>query len=164
MWYPIDMKKVYVETTVVSYFAARLSRDLVVAGHQEVTRDLWPRLAETFETYVSALVLQEAGRGDSEQARRRLAAIEPFPILDIDDEARILAEKIIADRAVPEEYAEDAVHIAVAAVNGIDVLVTWNFTHLNNPFTRMMIRQVVENHGYRCPEICSPDELLEVTL
>jgi len=49
----------------------------------------------------------------------------------------------------------------VAAVNGIDVLVTWNFAHLNNPFTRMMVRQIVENAGFRCPELCSPDELLE---
>jgi hypothetical protein len=60
-----------------------------------------------------------------------------------------------------QEYPEDALHIAVAAVNGIDVLVTWNFAHLNNPFTRMMVRHLVENAGYRCPELCSPDELLE---
>jgi len=52
-------------------------------------------------------------------------------------------------------------HIAIAAINGINVLVTWNFTHINNPFKRMMIRQIVENAGYKCPEICSPDELME---
>ncbi|MBT6046059.1 MAG: hypothetical protein HOG49_04470 [Candidatus Scalindua sp.] len=51
-------------------------------------------------------------------------------------------------------------HIAVAAANGIDIIVTWNFKHINNPFTRMMIRQVVENNGYICPELCSPDEFL----
>jgi predicted nucleic acid-binding protein len=82
-------------------------------------------------------------------------------MLDIDEEARVLAETIIAGKAIPEEYPEDALHVAVAAVNGIQVLVTWNFTHLNNPFTRMMVRQVVQNAGYECPEICSPDELLE---
>jgi hypothetical protein len=63
---------------------------------------------------------------------------------------------------IPAEYPEDALHIAVAAVNGMDVVVTWNFAHLNNPFTRTMIRQVIENAGLRCPEICSPDELLEI--
>ena len=82
-------------------------------------------------------------------------------MLDIDEEARALAEDIIAGKAIPDEYPEDALHIAVAAVNGVQVLVTWNFSHLNNPFTRMMIRQVVQNAGYVCPEICSPDELLE---
>jgi hypothetical protein len=50
---------------------------------------------------------------------------------------------------------------AVAAVNGVDVLVTWNFALMNNPFTRIMVRKIVENEGYLCPEICSPEELLE---
>ena len=49
----------------------------------------------------------------------------------------------------------------MAAVNGIDVVVTWNFAHLNNPFTRGKVRQIVGDEGYGCPEICSPEELLE---
>ena len=110
---------------------------------------------------MSALVFQEAGKGDPDQAQIRLAAIKPFSMLDIDDEARSLAEKIVVRRAIPAEYPEDALHIAVAAVNGIEVIITWNFAHLNNPFTRMMIRQIVENEGFSCPEICSPEELLE---
>jgi CheY-like chemotaxis protein len=57
--------------------------------------------------------------------------------------------------------SEDALHVAVAAANGMDVIITWNFAHLNNPFTRMIIRQILENEGYQCPEICSPEELLE---
>ena len=61
-------------------------------------------------------------------------------------------------RAIPASCPEDALHIAT--VNGLDLIVTWNFSHINNPFTRMLIRQVVENSGYECPEICSPDELL----
>jgi len=72
-----------------------------------------------------------------------------------------LAAKIIDGHGIPDEHPEDALHVAVAAVNGMDVLVTWNFAHLNNPFTRMMVRQIVQNEGYQCPELCSPDELLE---
>ena len=155
-------KRVYIETTVVSYFTARPSWDLMIARHQEATRELWPEPAARYETYVSALVFEEAGRGDPDQARMRLAAIERLPMLDIDDEARSLAEKIIAGGGIPAEYPEDALHVAVAAVNGIEVVITWNFAHLNNPFTRMMVRQIVEGLGYECPEICSPEELLEV--
>jgi predicted nucleic acid-binding protein len=155
-------RKLYVETTVVSYFTAKPSRDLMVAGHQEATRELWPRLTSEYETYVSALVYEEASRGDPGQAEMRLAALKPFRMLDIDDEARALAEKILSGKGVPDEYPEDALHVAVAAVNGIDVLVTWNFAHINNPFTRMMIRETVENDSYQCPEICSPEELLEI--
>jgi predicted nucleic acid-binding protein len=155
-------KRVYIETTVVSYFSAKPSRDITVVGHQEVTRELWPELLSKYETYISALVFEEAPKGDSAQANKRLAAIKPFPMLDIDDEVQSLAEKIIAKRAIPAEYPEDALHVAVAAVNGIEVVVTWNFTHLNNPFTRKRVRQIVEGEGYGCPEICSPEELLEV--
>lgn len=154
-------RKLYLETTVVSYFTARPSRDLLVAGHQEVTRELWPSLTTVFDTYVSALVYEEAARGDAEQASRRLAAIKFFRMLDIDEHTRMLAEKIVAGKGIPLEYPEDALHIAVAAINGIAVVVTWNFAHLSNPFTRMMVRQIVENEGYVCPEICSPEELLE---
>jgi predicted nucleic acid-binding protein len=154
-------RKLYIETTVVSYLAARPSRDLLVAGHQEATRELWPSLTTDYDTYVSALVYEEVARGDVEQASRRLAAIEPFRMLDIDEDARILAERIVAGRGVPQEYPEDALHIAIAAVNGIDVVVTWNFAHLSNPFTRMTVRQIVQHEGYVCPEICSPEELLE---
>ena len=155
-------KRVYIETTVVSYLTAKPSRDIMVVGHQEATRELWPELSTKYETYVSALVYEEARRGNPDQARVRLAAIKPFPMLDIDEEARTLAEKIIAKRGIPAEYPEDALHIAVAAVNGIEVVITWNIGHLNNPFTRKMVRQIVEVEGYGCPEICSPEELLEV--
>ena len=155
-------KKVYIETTVVSYFTARPSRDLIMAGHQETTRDLWPDLTAKYESYISAIVYEEVGKGDPDQAKMRLAAIEDLPMLDIDEEARFLAGRIIAARGIPAEYPEDALHIAVAAVNGMDVLVTWNFAHLNNPFTRRAVRKAVESEGYFCPEICSPQELLEV--
>jgi predicted nucleic acid-binding protein len=155
-------RRVYIETTVASYFTARLSRDVMIAGHQKATRELWPKLSSVYETYVSALVYEEAGRGDPNQAKMRLAAVGPFRMLDIDEDVRMLAEKIIAGGGIPAEYPEDALHIAVAAVNGMDVLLTWNFTHMNNPFTRIMVRRIVEDEGYSCPEICSPEELLGI--
>ena len=154
-------KRVYIETTVVSYLVARPSRDLIVAGRQQSTRELWPKLVSEFDTYISALVYQEAARGEAEQADKRLEVIKPFAMLDVHEEAQALAEKIIADKGVPQEHPEDALHVAVATVNGIQILVTWNFAHLNNPFTRSMIRDIVQEAGYACPEICSPDELLE---
>ncbi|MBC8453897.1 type II toxin-antitoxin system VapC family toxin [PVC group bacterium] len=153
--------KLYIETTIVSYYTGRGSRDLIIAARQEETRCLWPKLLSEFETYISALVYEEASVGDANAAQKRLDAIKPFPVLDIDDESQVLAETLLGGNAIPEEYPEDAMHIAIAAINGINVLVTWNFTHINNPFKRMMIRQIVENAGYQCPEICSPDELME---
>lgn len=156
------MKSVYIETTVVSYYVARPSRDVIVAARQESTRELWPKLISEYDCCISLLVREEASRGEAEQASLRLDAIGPFAVLETDQAANALAAKIIEGRGIPEEYPEDALHIAVAAANGMDVLLTWNFAHMNNPFTRMTVRQIVEAAGYRCPEICSPDELLEV--
>ncbi len=129
-------KRVYLETTVVSYFTARPGRDIIIAGHQEATRDLWPLLTSRYEAYISAIVYQEAEKGDPGQARMQLAAIEQLPMVGIDDEAKSLAEKILLGKGIPADYPEDALHIAVAAVNGMDALITWNFAHLNNPFIR----------------------------
>jgi predicted nucleic acid-binding protein len=165
MWVgTLTMKeKLYIETSVVSYLAARPSRDLLIAARQEATAELWSKLLSSgFTGYVSTLVHQEAQQGDPEQARTRMGALSSFVVLDIDHEAQVLAEQILAAKAVPAEYPDDALHMAVAAVNGMDVLVTWNFAHLNNPIARTKIRQIVEGNGYRCPEVCSPDELLEI--
>jgi len=151
--------RIYLETSVVSYFTARPGRDVTVVAHQASTRELWGRLEE-FEAYISELVISEASAGAPEAARLRLAAIEDLDELAIDTEVRELADALVAGGAVPEKCPEDALHLAVAAANGMDVVVTWNFRHLNNPFTRMMARQIIENRALPCPEICSPEELL----
>jgi predicted nucleic acid-binding protein len=158
-------QKLYIETSVVSYLAARRSRELLIAARQEATAELWSKLLSSGSTgYVSTLVHQEAQQGDPEQARKRIDALSALAVLDVEQEAQALAEQILAAKAVPAEYPDDALHVAVAAVNGMDVLITWNFAHLNNPIARGRIRQIVEDSGYRCPEVCSPDELLEMDL
>ena len=86
-------KRIYIKTSVVSYFTVRPSRDIMIAGHQEATRDIWPEFVAKYETHMSALVYDEVGKGDPIQAEMRLTSIEPFPMLDIDDEAISLAEK-----------------------------------------------------------------------
>lgn len=156
-------QKLYIETSVVSYMAARPSRDLLIAARQEATVEFWSKLHSSgFTGYVSTLVHQEVQQGNPEQAQKRTDAISSLVVLDIDKEAQALAEKILTAGAVPAEYPDDALHTAVATVNGMDVLITWNFAHLNNPISRIKIRRIVEDNGYQCPEVCSPEELLEI--
>ena len=152
-------QKIYIETSVISYLVARPSKNIVMAGHQVATQDMWD-IIDNYDIYVSDIVIQEASKGDKKQSSLRLEAINSFKILEIDDESKNLAKALLMGKAIPKECPEDALHIALAAANGIDIIVTWNFKHINNPFTRMMIRQVVENNGYICPELCSPDEFL----
>lgn len=152
--------KVYIETSVVSYLTGRASRDVVIAGHQQATQSFWQLLSKDLLPYISALVAKEASQGDKVVAQRRLEAISPIPVLPLTAESESLAQAIIEAKGVPREYPEDALHIAIAAIGGMDFIVTWNFSHINNPFTKMMIRQAVENAGYECPEIVSPDSFL----
>ena len=72
--------KVYLETTVISYLTAAPSRDIVQAAHQQITREWWERRKD-FDLFVSQAVITEVGRGDSDAAARRLAAVEGIAVL-----------------------------------------------------------------------------------
>lgn len=151
--------KVYIETSVVSYLVARPSKNIVIAAHQSSTLDFWNCLHE-YEVFISDIVIQEVSKGDETQAKLRCQIVDNFQILEIDDEIKEIARKFLTKKAIPEKYPEDALHIAVAAANGMDAIVTWNFKHINNPFVRKRIRELLEEIGWKCPEICSPEEFL----
>ena len=72
-----------------------------------------------------------------------------------------LAERLVSMGPIPHEAAADALHIAIAAVNGVDYLLTWNCKHLANATLRGRIETQVEEAGYACPVICTPEELME---
>jgi len=126
------METVYVETTFLSYLVSRPSRDLLVAAHQQATREWWAERRQTFECYVSQVVLDEVSAGDPEEAKTRLAMIGTLPVLEITEEAEALAAAIIASGAIPPQAVRDAAHIALATVNDMDYLLTWNCRHLAN--------------------------------
>lgn len=151
--------KVYIETSVVSYYSSRPSRDLVTAARQQITREWWEESRSHFETYISALVFEESKGGDPAAAEKRLEAVAGMPVLKTTDEAERLAEKIIKFGQIPAENIEDALHIALATVNGMDFLLTWNFNHINNAIIKRKIIQIAEKNDYECPVICSPEEL-----
>ncbi len=150
---------VYIETSVISYLASRPSRDVVIAGRQAVSQDWWENQSQRFELRISALVEEEASRGDSSAATRRAAIIRNIPSLAISDLAVALAETLVERRAIPKGSEDDALHIAVAATQGTDFLLTWNFKHINNAETKQLIADVVDSCGYICPLLCSPEEL-----
>ena len=154
--------KVYVETTVVSYLAAAPSRDVVIAGHQQVTHDWWDTRGEGFELVASELVLQEVRSGDEQAARKRLEILDSLTLLETAQEALVLARQLVDSLAVPRKAVEDTLHIAIAATNGVEYLLTWNCRHLANATLRSRIEKICYWAGYEPPIICTPEELLEV--
>ncbi|MEK6257123.1 MAG: type II toxin-antitoxin system VapC family toxin [Planctomycetota bacterium] len=152
---------VYVETTVIGHLVGRILKDPVVAGRQTVTRQWWPIAMTKHRLFVSRLVADECGAGDAKAAAERLAVLNSLEFLAASAEVDKLAEQFIAGHAIPETEPRDAAHIALAAVHGIDYLVTWNFKHIANPSTRAAIECICRNAGYAPPIICTPDELAE---
>lgn len=153
--------KVYVETSVVSYLTAWRSRDIVVAGNQETTREWWDRRGD-FDLFISEFVIDEASGGAPDAATRRLDALSGLPLIEIGDEVEIVAGALLARASLPAKARLDALHIAVATLGGMDYLLTWNCAHIANPAFRPKIDAVIRLLGYQPPIICTPLELLEV--
>ena len=157
-----EKKKVYVETTVVSDATALPTNDLSVAGRQITTRTWWATAAMRFSLYSSDVVKREAMRGDPDAARRRIEALSAMPELATTADALRLADTLMRRKAVPREFPDDALHIALSAVCGMDFLVSWNFKHITNAQTIPLIKRVCAEEGFVCPEICTPYQLQEV--
>ncbi|WP_153558783.1 type II toxin-antitoxin system VapC family toxin [Roseimaritima sediminicola] len=155
------MQSVYLETTVIGNIAGRVHPDLAMAARQSVTRRWWDTAAERYELFVSALVVEECNGGDPQAASERFAVIGNLPMLDGGDDAKSLADSLLDGNAVPRSEPRDATHIAIAAVNGIELLATWNFKHILNPTTQHIIDAVCRKAGYEPATICTPEQLLE---
>ena len=154
------METVYLETTFISYLVARPSRDLIVAGHQQITPEWWAKRQSEFECRVSQVVVDEASVGDPAEVQMRLAIIGGLPALDVTADATALAKGIMAAGILPPHVVRDAAHVAVAAVHAVDYLLTWNCKHLANAQIARRIARVCENLGHRMPIICTPEELM----
>lgn len=155
-------KTVYIETSIVSYLTARPTNDLLGAAWQRATVDWWDTQRNRFDLYTSDVTLEEAARGDSKAAERRIAILSGMPILSITEAVAGLSKALLEGKALPAKALDDALHIAVSAVHGVDYLLTWNFRHLDNAETKPVIRSVCAACGHTSPEICTPQELMGV--
>ena len=140
--------RLYLETSVIGYYTSRPSRDLVTAARQNVTRDWWEQVLPAYSAHISALVLRELSLGDPTAAEERTRVVSGMPVLQTTEEAETLSTRLVALGILPEQFAEDAVHIALAATHGMDFLVTWNFTHINNAVLKSRIEETCKDAGY----------------
>src|SRR4051812_4842122 len=111
----------YLETTIVSFLAGWLSRDVNTARLQSITRDWWERHHHRHALYVSDIVYKEALRGDPDVARQRHEIMSRLATLHPNEQTRGLAARILAECRLPEREYEDAHHAAIAAIHGVNV-------------------------------------------
>lgn len=151
--------KVYVETTVFSYLAARASRDPITAARQVMTRHWWDRRRHNYTLLISAAVEAECRRGDAALAGARSRLLKTASLFPLNKEIMELAKLLMRPSAIPKAAGVDAVHIAAAAVAECEFLLTWNFRHIANVRIRREVERILARHGYRQTTICTPEEL-----
>jgi hypothetical protein len=153
---------VYIETTIIGYLAMRMSGVLQTAANQQVTHDWWDNRRDKYDLLVSRFVVDECSNGDPTAVQERQAYLSGLPVLEFSSEVKALADALISGVPLPEKATVDAFHISVAAVNGVEYLLTWNCKHIANPALRPRIERICRDMGYEPPAICTPPELMEI--
>lgn len=155
------MDTVYIETTVVGNIAGRLHPDADIAARQKLTRTWWSTAPKRYRLFISQLTLDECGDGDPAAAQERLDVVRRINVVDLSVEAERLATILIDRLAVPASQPRDALHIAIATVNRVQFIATWNFKHILNPHLQTKIADACREGGYAPPVICTPQQLME---
>jgi hypothetical protein len=156
----MEKPSVYLETSFVSYLTAKPSLNLIVAAHQSLTNEWWENQRQSFELLISQVVVDEAKLGDPQAAAKRLKILNGISHLDISEDVEEFSRILIGCEIIPQKSLEDALHVAVSCVSGVDYLLTWNCKHIANAKKRGEMERVCLEFGYVYPMICTPEELL----
>ncbi|MCL2701329.1 MAG: DNA-binding protein [Phycisphaerae bacterium] len=152
-------KRVYVESSVISYLTAKPARNELNTMRQRQTVLWWERRHE-WDCVVSAIVMAEIVRGDPGAAARRLETAQSLVKLPALPEAALLARLLLSHELVPESVGADAAHLAIAAVHRADYLLTWNQKHLDNLHLRSRVEDFIRKQGWRPAMVITPERLL----
>lgn len=152
--------KVYLETSVISYLTGLPSRDLITAGRQQITHHWWETRKKDFQLFISDPVLDEASLGDPKAVEKRISVIRKITQLEVSPDALEFAKFLIANTPFPDNAQVDALHIAVAADQRMDYILTWNFKHIANASIRSKLEVLAQSRNIELPIICTPEELV----
>ena len=153
------MESIYIETSIISYLVARPSRNLISAARQRITCDWWENQRQSYQNFVSELVIAESAKGDKDAVSLRFNALKKIPVLSIEKECAGIAELFFTKASLPEKARDDALHIAIATYHKIDFLLTWNCRHLANAHFIRKLQQISYAENLVLPTICTPQEV-----
>lgn len=153
----------YLETTIPSYLTAWPSRELVMASHQQMTKDWWRTAKARYDCFVSQTVLDEAAQGDPDAVRDRLAMLKDVPMLPPELGVVTLGKDYVTLLRLPPKAYADAIHLAYAVSFELDYLVTWNMRHLANSLTMRRVTEYNTGRSLHVPLIVTPEYLLQDT-
>jgi len=154
------MDTVYIETSIVSHATARPSSQPHIAVLQQQARLWWATERSKFLVVTSQLVLDEAALGDPEAAAERLKMLAPLSLIPADPRIEPIADELIARSLMPATSRLDALHVATAAVGGVQFLLTQNCRHIANAHMLPRVYKTLEELGYANLLIYTPAEFL----
>ena len=150
--------KIYLETTLFNYYFDE-DRD----AHADTVILFEECTAGKYEPYTSLYVINELEETQGEKRNMMLSLIERYNItvLALNSEAEQLADIYVKEGIIPVKYRTDGVHIAVAAMNELDMIISMNFQHIVKRKTKIGTGSINALNGYRAVEICTPMEVNE---
>jgi len=152
-------QKVYLETTLFNFYVDEGRGDA-----QTDTVKLFKEIAAgKYEAYTSDYVIDELALAPNEKREKMISLLSEYKIkvLEPDAEASRLADKYVLEGVIPQRYRADGLHIAIAAVYGLDLIISMNFQHIVKHKTEKMTGAINTLNGYRAVEIVSPMEVVE---
>ena len=151
------MPRVYVETSFLS--ACVSSRiDARSVYRREESQRWWVQQRGLHRLFVSAEVVRELSAPTYPHTREALLLTAAAELLPLDDTTLGFARILVRERVMPgPEQEGDALHVAVATVQQMDVILTWNVKHLANRNKSAHLREICRRVGYAPPEVLTPD-------
>jgi hypothetical protein len=152
-------QKIYLETTLFNHYFDEdrgLAHSSTVALFKEIATG-------KYEAFTSTYVTDELERAPLEKSEKMIMLIKQYAItvLAFSDEAERLADIYVEQKVIPIKYRTDGVHIAVAAVNDLDLIISLNFQHIVKRKTKLGTGNINALNNYRAIEIFNPMEVVE---
>lgn len=147
--------RLYLDTSVPSAYY-----DTSKPVRQLITQKWFENEASSYELYISAITIKEIGRINNEVKKRNIGDLilnHNISVLELTDKAKDLADEYMDRGAIPKSEPEDAYHIAIAVLNGLDALASWNFKHIVSINPIRKVHEINRKHNYTAIEIGSLD-------
>jgi len=151
--------KLYLETTIWNFLFADDAPE-----KKTITEQLFREVVSgKYEIFISELVsaeINDAPVNNRDKLQEKIQLFDPKELTSNQDVEK-LSKRYISARIVPQKYESDVIHIAFAVAYDLDVIVSWNLTHIVKLKTKLEVNGINKSHGYKEIEICTPEEVVE---
>jgi len=161
----MSVPKIYLETTMFSFYHEKRTSPFYIEQKAFVHRIFDLIKAGEYEPYTSPYTVKEINNEPDNDKREKMKALiveYNIVILPITEEIERLATLYVREKAIASAWTTDAAHIAIATYNGLDFIVSLNFTHIVRPWTIERVRLVNKRENYQSIGIYKPMEVLEI--